>query len=68
MVSALKSLNTRDLAVKLQRAVLSSTKLDYNYRGLVESNEMVDSLEKAIKQSISPRLVEQVLKSIAITA
>ena len=68
VVSALKSLNTRDLAVKLQRAVLSSTKLDYNYRGLVESNEMVDSLEKAIKQSISPRLVEQVLKSIAFSA
>ena len=67
VVSALKSLNTRDLAVKLQRAVLSSTKLDYNYRGLVESNEMIDSLEKAIKLSISSRLVEQVLKSIAFS-
>ena len=68
VVSALRSLNTRDLAVRLQRAILSSTKLDYNYRGLVESNEMVDSLEKAIKQSISTRLIEQVLKSIAFSA
>ena len=68
IVSALRSLNTRDLAVKLQKAILSSAKLDYNYRGLVESNEMVDSLEKAIKQSISPRLVEQVLRSIAFSA
>jgi len=66
--SSLTSINIDALANSLRSSLLNSPRLDYNYKSYVESDKMLITLKNVIKNIITEKLSEAILRQISSEA
>jgi hypothetical protein len=65
VTSTLNSINIDALASSLRSSLLKSPRLDYNYKSYVENDKMLVTLKNVIKNLITEKLSEAILKQIS---
>ena len=65
VTSSLNSINIDALANSLRSSLLNSPRLDYNYKSYVESDKMLVTLKNIIRNIITEKLSEAILRQIS---
>ncbi|QIW23392.1 FAD-binding protein [Sulfolobus sp. S-194] len=60
----LKGQNYSSLIMEMREKILTSSKLEYSAKDLVNSDQMIKAIEEIIKRAITPKLIERVFKEI----